>query len=187
MSFVNDIIARLAETRHLPSRDYAVLLSPSLDPKAAALLTATARERADGIFGRKVRIRGLIEVTNVCRNNCLYCGLRRDNHTLPRYTLSADTILDSCRNGYEAGFRTFVLQGGENPALTVERVTETVRRIYTTYPDTAITLSLGEWPDEAYAAFRQAGASAAPRDTQPPALQSAPPVRHESRQPSEMS
>ena len=159
MNLISNIIERLAETRHLSTKEYAVLLSPSLDPKATVLLAATARKQTDIIFGRKVRIRGLIEVTNVCRNNCLYCGLRRDNRALPRYTLSADTILDSCRRGYEAGFRTFVLQGGENPALTVERVTETVGRIHTAYPDAAITLSLGEWPDEAYAAFRQAGAS----------------------------
>lgn len=113
----------------------------------------------DRIFGRKVRIRGLLEITNVCRNNCFYCGLRRDNHTLRRYTLSADTIIDSCRKAYDTGFRTFVLQGGENPALTQGHVTHIVRQLHTLFPDAAITLSLGEWPDDAYEAFRKAGAT----------------------------
>lgn len=159
MSRITDIIERLAEARHLLPEEYAALLSVSLRPDETALLAAKARETTDSIFGRKVRIRGLLEITNVCRNNCLYCGLRRDNHSLRRYTLSADTIIDSCYKAYIAGFRTFVLQGGENPALTQKNVTNLVEQLHNLFPDAAITLSLGEWPDEAYEAFRNAGAT----------------------------
>ena len=159
MKTVTDIIDRLAETRHLPTGEYAALLSPSLGNDDAARLSAKAREVTDRIFGRKVRVRGLLEITNVCRNNCLYCGLRRDNHDVSRYTLSEEEIIRSCHEGYAAGLRTFVLQGGENPALSQQRIADIVKRLHDTFPDAAITLSLGEWPDEAYEAFRKAGAS----------------------------
>lgn len=156
---INGIIDRLIQERHLSHDEYAALLSSSCPEESVAVLKESARRQADAIFGRKVRIRGLIEITNVCRNNCLYCGLRRDNHSLRRYTLSDDEIIGACRIGYEAGFRTFVLQGGENPALTQRHVTDLVRSIHSEFPDAAITLSLGEWPDQAYEAFRDAGAS----------------------------
>lgn len=159
MNTVTDIIDRLAETRHLPSADYAALLSPSLSKDETTHLSRKAREVTDRIFGRKVRVRGLLEITNVCRNNCLYCGLRRDNHAVSRYTLPEDEIIRSCHEGYAAGLRTFVLQGGENPALSQQRIVGIVKRIHDTFSDAAITLSLGEWPDEAYVAFREAGAS----------------------------
>lgn len=153
------IIERLGQERHLSSMEYAMLLSPSLPDETVAMLTLAARKLTDATFGNKVRVRGLLEITNVCRNNCLYCGLRRDNRNIRRYTLSDDIILSACQATYATGFRTFVLQGGENPALTVERISSLVGRIHTEFPDAAITLSLGEWPDDALLSFRQAGAS----------------------------
>lgn len=153
------IIERLGQERHLSSMEYAMLLSPSLPDETVAMLTRAARKLTDATFGNKVRVRGLLEITNVCRNNCLYCGLRRDNRDIRRYTLPDDVILSACQSAYATGFRTFVLQGGENPALTGERISLLVWRIHTEFPDAAITLSLGEWPDDALLSFRQAGAS----------------------------
>lgn len=159
MSNFIDIIERLGQERHLPSEEYATLLSPSLPPEAVATLTHTAKKKTESIFGNKVRIRGLLEITNVCRNNCYYCGLRKNNRDIRRYTLSDDEIISSCHKAYDTGFRTFVLQGGENPAMTKERVATIVDTLHTNHPDAAITLSLGEWSDDAYQLFREAGAS----------------------------
>lgn len=121
-------------------------------------LRSAAREVAVARFGRRVFVRGLVEISNVCRNDCFYCGIRRSNTRVERYTLSADQVLAACARGYELGFRTFVLQGGEWGAERDKWITDTVARIRNRYPDCAITLSLGEHSREAYAAFRQAGA-----------------------------
>lgn len=155
---INQLIERLERERTLEREELIELLSPSLPGEAAAMLRQKAREVTDRVFGNRVRIRGLIEVTNVCRNNCYYCGLRKSNRTLRRYTLTPDRILECCAKGYDAGFRTFVLQGGENPAMTRRDVVEIVESIKRDYPDVAVTLSLGEWERDDYAAFRQAGA-----------------------------
>lgn len=121
-------------------------------------LRSAAREVAVARFGRRVFVRGLVEISNVCRNDCFYCGIRRSNTRVERYTLSADQVLAACARGYELGFRTFVLQGGEWGAERDKWITDTVAQIRNRYPDCAITLSLGEHTREAYAAFRQAGA-----------------------------
>lgn len=121
-------------------------------------LRSAAREVAVARFGRRVFVRGLVEISNVCRNDCFYCGIRRSNTRVERYTLSADQVLAACARGYELGFRTFVLQGGEWGAERDKWIADTVARIRNRYPDCAITLSLGEHSREAYAAFRQAGA-----------------------------
>lgn len=117
-----------------------------------------ARRITDEVFGRDVYVRALIETTNECRNNCLYCGIRRDCSEVIRYTLSQDEILESCSKAHEAGFRTFVLQGGENPGIKASDVSLLVSKIKRQFPDSAITLSLGEWDDEELAMFRCAGA-----------------------------
>ena len=101
---------------------------------------------------------GLIEISNICRNNCYYCGIRKDNRKIERYRLDEDTILACCQSGYEKGFRTFVLQGGEDPGLTEPVVTDLIRKIRRGFPDCAITLSLGEWERESYQHFFDAGA-----------------------------
>lgn len=121
-------------------------------------LHAEARRVAVSRTGRRVFVRGLIEVSNVCRNDCYYCGIRRSNTRVERYTLSVDQILSCCARGHALGFRTFVLQGGEWGAERDTWIADVVAEIRRRYPDCAITLSLGEHSREAYAAFRRAGA-----------------------------
>ena len=119
-------------------------------------------QRADlvrrSVYGTDVYVRGLIEFTNVCRNNCYYCGIRRDNKNVDRYQLSGKEILDCCKEGYELGFRTFVLQGGEDPSYTDDGICRLVSRIKTAYPDCAITLSIGERSRKSYERYFTAGA-----------------------------
>ena len=111
------------------------------------------------LFGRAVFLRGLIEISSYCRNNCLYCGLRRDNTTAERYRLTEVQILECCDVGYRAGLRTFVLQGGEDSYWSDSRLMPLIKTIATTYPDAAITLSLGERSAESYKALHDAGAT----------------------------
>ena len=120
------------------------------------------RERAssirDSIYGRKVYCRGLIEFTSYCRNDCLYCGLRRSSADALRYRLSPGVILDTVDHGYDAGFRTFVLQGGEDRYFDDERLSLIVRSIKEMHPDVAVTLSVGERSTESYRRLKEAGA-----------------------------
>lgn len=109
-------------------------------------------------YGNKVFTRGLIEFTNYCKNDCFYCGIRRSNKNASRYRLTMEEILDCCKQGYELGFRTFVLQGGEDPYYTDERIVEIVKEIKKQYPDCAVTLSIGERSKESYQMFKDAGA-----------------------------
>lgn len=141
----------------LDRQAYRALLSLS-DPDRIAWLREQAREVADREFGRGVYIRGLIEISNHCRNGCYYCGIRNANRSVDRYRLSEEDILDCCRQGYELGFRTFVLQGGEDPVQDDRWLTDVILRIKEQYPDCALTLSVGERSDEAYEQFRRAGA-----------------------------
>ena len=121
-------------------------------------LHAAAREVADASFGRTVWLRALIEWSNVCRNDCLYCGIRRSNRAVRRYSLGAEEILSCCEKAWQAGIGTFVLQGGENPAAA-EGLAPVVAEIRASWPDAAITLSLGELPAETYAILRRSGAN----------------------------
>ena len=136
--------------------DIDYLLTTS-DPEAVDELFAEACRVRDEVYGRKVFMRGLIEITSHCRNNCFYCGLRRDVQCL-RYRLSKKQILDCCHTGHELGFRTFVLQGGEDAWFTDERVCDIVSAIRSEFPDSAITLSLGERDYESFKRLKEAGA-----------------------------
>lgn len=109
-------------------------------------------------YGDKVYIRGLIEISNYCKNNCLYCGIRAGNSLAHRYRLGREEILDCCKEGYELGFRTFVMQGGEDVHFTDEFMCSLIYEIKSLYPDCAITLSLGERSFESYKAMHMAGA-----------------------------
>lgn len=122
-------------------------------------LQQQAREVAHLHFGNQIYIRGLIEVSNCCRNDCYYCGIRRSNTRVERYRLSKQAILDCCQEGHRLGFRTFVLQGGEDPALTTDRMVEVVEAIRGQFPDCAITLSLGEKSHQSYQRLFDAGAN----------------------------
>ena len=111
------------------------------------------------IYGNEVYIRGLIEFTNYCKNNCFYCGIRSGNKSAQRYRLSHDEILACCKEGYSLGFRTFVLQGGEDTYYTDKMICEIVSDIKSLYPDCAVTLSIGAKSYESYKAFFDAGAN----------------------------
>lgn len=118
-----------------------------------------ARKIAKQTFGNRIYYRGIIEFTNICKNDCLYCGIRKSNANASRYRLTKDEILLSCDLGYKLGFRTFVLQGGEDLYYSDERMEELVGAIKHRYPDCAITLSIGERSFESYKKLYDAGAS----------------------------
>ena len=149
---------KLIRDHTLAREEYARLLEASGDPEVRSRLSREAVRLRKLYYGDKVFTRGLIEFTNYCKNNCYYCGIRCQNPHARRYRLSREEILDCCENGYGLGFRTFVLQGGEDPFFTDERMTEIIREIKTRYPDCALTLSIGERSFESYRRFREAGA-----------------------------
>lgn len=136
--------------------DIDYLLTTS-DPVAEDALKAEACRLRDEVYGRKVFMRGLIEISNHCRNNCLYCGIRRDARCR-RYRLDKEQILTCCAEGHRLGFRTFVLQGGEDAWFTDEVMCDIVESIKRDFPDCAVTLSLGERGRDSFRRLREAGA-----------------------------
>jgi len=147
--------ARLACEGTLSKAEILQLLeTDSID----AFLREEARRKADAVFGKAIYLRGLIEISSYCKNDCFYCGLRRSNSGAARYRLSEDEILSACAEGYNAGIRTFVLQGGEDAYFTDARTAAIVTEIKRRYPDAAVTLSLGERSWESYECLRKAGA-----------------------------
>lgn len=121
-------------------------------------LFSRAEEERRRWYGNEIYVRGLIECSNICKNDCLYCGIRCSNRGVSRYRLDRDTILACCEKGYNWGFRTFVLQGGEDPGMTPAWVAELVRSIKDRWPDCAVTLSLGEQERDVYQLWFDAGA-----------------------------
>ena len=117
-----------------------------------------ARKVTNEIFGERVYLRGLIEISNICKNDCYYCGIRRSNKNIVRYRMSENEILSCCKEGYEKGMRTFVLQGGEDGFFTDEILCSLIRKIKLLYPSCAVTLSLGERGEESYKRLKAAGA-----------------------------
>ena len=152
------LIEKLEREHSLSEKEYETLITQRT-PEAAALLAQKAEAVRKEIYGNTVYIRGLIEFTNICKNNCLYCGIRRDNQSCDRYRLTPEQILSCCAEGYEIGFRTFVLQGGEDGHFTDEVLCEIVSTIRQRYPDCAITLSVGERSRESYQKLYDAGAN----------------------------
>ena len=151
------LIDALASERTLPDGELLALITMD-DPQADAYLAQKAEVVRKSVYGNHVYIRGLIEFTNHCRNNCHYCGIRRSNPNCQRYRLSTQEILACCDAGYNLGFRTFVLQGGEDPFFTPQKITELVRAIKAAHPDCAVTLSVGEYDRETYQQWYEAGA-----------------------------
>ena len=128
------------------------------DAEDARLLAQLGRQTAQSVYGSRVFVRGLIEISNICKNDCLYCGIRRGNKACERYRLTPEQILDCAEEGYGLGFRTVVLQGGEDGYFTDEVLCSLIRRIKAAHPDCAVTLSLGERSRESYQALFDAGA-----------------------------
>lgn len=148
---------RLERERSLPLAGYEALLRARSEPLAACLAEKADRARR-AVYGNRIFTRGLIEFSNHCKNDCLYCGLRRSNRACERYRLTEEEILGCCAEGERLGFRTFVLQSGEDPYFTDERLVPLLREIRRRHPDCAVTLSLGERSDESYRALFEAGA-----------------------------
>lgn len=154
---IKDLITRLQEEHSLSEAEYAELIT-GRDKEAAALLARLAEKTRKAVFGDAVYTRGLIEISSICKNNCLYCGIRRSNPQAERYRLTEEEILSCADEGYTLGFRTFVLQGGEDPFFTDEVLCGIVRELKKRHPDCAVTLSMGERSRESYLALHEAGA-----------------------------
>lgn len=157
MTLEISLINKLKNEEKLTREDWINILS-SRSVEGLKYLQNEARAIANKSYGNKIFIRGLIEISNYCKNDCYYCGINRGNANADRYRLSKDDILDCCEKGYGLGFRTFVLQGGEDPFFTDEVLCDIVRSIKNYHPDCAITLSVGERSYESYKKLYEAGA-----------------------------
>ena len=144
--------------REMPDSHSLKALLSDPDPAVSRALALAADNIRQKYYGNKVYIRGLIEFTNYCKNDCYYCGIRHSRADVSRYRLSPEQILDCCETGYQLGFRTFVLQGGEDPYWTDQRLSDLVTAIRKNFPDCAITLSIGERSRESYQKLFHAGA-----------------------------
>lgn len=152
------IAEKFIKQGQLDQEEYPELLKLYKDQKTIDILKQEAVRIQKKYFGNKIYTRGLVEFTNYCRNDCYYCGIRRSNTNAVRYRLTKEEILQCCENGHELGFRTFVLQGGEDPWFNDECMVDIIQTIKKNYPDCAITLSIGEKSKESYRKFREAGA-----------------------------
>lgn len=151
-----NLTEKLKNTHDLENEEWKELLdSADCDDELRAAADKVRRE----YYGDAVFLRGLIEFTNYCKNNCFYCGIRAGNPKAERYRLSEEDILACCDEGYRLGYRTFVLQGGEDPYFTDDRICDIVGTIRERFPDCAITLSIGEKPRESYQRYFDAGAN----------------------------
>lgn len=157
--FVMELIARLDLNGTLEDEELLTLLRLHEQETVRKELAQRARGKAQAVYGNQVYTRGLIEISNYCKNNCFYCGIRSGNTTASRYRLTKKDILACCAEGYHLGFRTFVLQGGEDPAFDDATLCDIVKAIRSSYPDCAITLSMGERSKESYQQLFDAGAN----------------------------
>ncbi|MGN0453441.1 MAG: [FeFe] hydrogenase H-cluster radical SAM maturase HydE [Ruminococcus sp.] len=154
---VRELIEKLYESHSLKTYEYEALLK-DITEEDREYLKKLARQTCEEHYGTDVYIRGLIEVSNICKNDCYYCGIRASNKACDRYRLTDDEILACCDEGYALGFRTFVMQGGEDFAFSDDRLCALVSKIKDKFPDCAITLSLGERTKESYEKLKKAGA-----------------------------
>lgn len=152
-----ELIEKL-ECRHtLSTEEYAYLIA-NRSNEAADMLRKKAVKLRKEIYGNKVFIRGLIEISNICKNDCFYCGIRRSNKSCERYRLSKNQILECCEEGFSLGFRTFVMQGGEDAYFNDETLCDIISEIKKRYPECAVTLSMGERSKDSYRLLYEAGA-----------------------------
>lgn len=152
---MTELIEKLYLTGNLDDNELKSLIESN---ECSDLLAECADKIRQKYYGKKVFLRGLIEISNYCRNNCYYCGIRRENKNTKRYRLSREQILSCCETGYKLGFRTFVMQGGEDSYFTDEFVCTLISEIKKRYPECAVTLSLGERSYESYYKMKEAGA-----------------------------
>lgn len=151
------LILKLDKEKRLSQNEWITLFETA-DDEDKSVAQELAQKIAKEHFGNKIYMRGLIEISNICKNDCLYCGIRKSNCGVSRYRMDKDEIFECCRLGYESGFRTFVLQGGEDGHFTDDVLVEIVSGIKGKYPDCAVTLSLGERSRESYEKLFNAGA-----------------------------
>lgn len=154
---MKSLIEKLESEKSLSVEEYQYLID-NRDEESTLLLREKADRARRSVYGNKVFIRGLIEISNICKNDCLYCGIRKSNRSCSRYRLTEEDILECCKEGCALGFRTFVMQGGEDGFFTDEVVCSIVKKIKESYPDCAVTLSLGERSEESYRRLYEAGA-----------------------------
>lgn len=154
---MRDLINKLIDEQILSEEEFIYLID-NIDSQDKNYLFKKASEIRDKHYGKKVFLRGLIEFTNYCKNDCYYCGIRCSNKNVDRYRLSLDEILNCCKIGHDLGYKTFVLQGGEDPYFTDERIIDIIKSIKEKYNDCAITLSIGEKNYDSYKKFYEAGA-----------------------------
>ena len=134
-SMTDKSVEKLRKTRDLNDDELRELIETSAHDEA--LRTAADEVRREN-YGDMVYLRGLIEISSYCKRNCLYCGLRAENRNAERYRLSKEEILSCCEEGYGLGYRTFVLQGGEDSYYTDEMICDIVRSIKEKYPNAVI-------------------------------------------------
>lgn len=157
MNNILKLIDKLESEHSLSLAEYEFLLE-NRSKEATEYLRKKAENVRKSIYGNAVFIRGLIEISNICKNDCFYCGIRKSNTLCQRYRLTPDEILNCAENGYKLGFRTFVLQGGEDGFFTDKVLCDIVKKIKALFPDCAITLSMGERSEESYRLLKEAGA-----------------------------
>lgn len=150
------IIETLKREHNIDKASLVYLIKNITEDEKEVLFKAS-REVKETYYGDTVYMRGLIEFTNYCDKNCKYCGIRRDQKDADRYRLTLEEILKCCDEGYFLGYRTFVLQGGEDPYFNDDRIVEVIENIKKRWPDVAVTLSVGEKPRESYAKYKAAG------------------------------
>lgn len=155
---MRDLVHRLVGERTLKRDEFRALIA-SCDSQTLEYIRKESVRTAQERFGHGIFVRGLIEISSFCRNDCAYCGLRRSNRSAERYRLNHEQIMECCKEGYDAGLRTFVLQGGEDANLTDEWLEQIIHDIRHIYPDVAITLSLGERSYDSYKRLYDAGAT----------------------------
>lgn len=152
-----DLITKLIKNEHIEKSEWIKLLETATDSDIS-LSAEIARGEAKKQFGNGIYMRGLIEISNICKNDCKYCGIRKSNDAVRRYRMTSEEILKCAKIGYESGFRTFVLQGGEDGYFSDEILSEIIFKIKEKCPDCAVTLSMGERSKKSYEALFSAGA-----------------------------
>ena len=152
-----NIVDELKNTQSITKEQFVYILERG-DKDDLEYLYAAAREVSEKVFHKEVYLRGLIEFSNYCKNDCYYCGIRCSNRKADRYRLTEEEILSCCDIGEKIGFKTFVLQSGEDPYFTDDRICDIVRAIKKAHPDCAVTLSIGEKTKESYQKYYDAGA-----------------------------